>query len=58
MKGIEGIMFKLYKYKPVKVSDDEEKKIVDIEAKNPREFYGLPFSTWSLRILAGYSLKG
>ena len=25
--------------------------------KNPREGYGLPFSTWSLRVLAGYVSK-
>jgi len=25
--------------------------------KNPRENYGLPFSTWSLRVLAGFITK-
>ena len=25
--------------------------------KNPRDYYGLPFSTWSLRVLAGYISK-
>ena len=34
-----------------------EKKIVDMATKNPREGYGLPFSTWSLRVLAGYIPK-
>ena len=34
-----------------------EKKIIDIATKNPREGYGLPFSTWSLRVLAGYISK-
>ncbi len=32
-----------------------EKKIVDIAASaNPRTDYGLGFSTWSLRVLAGF----
>jgi hypothetical protein len=30
-----------------------EKKIVDITSSNPRSF-GLGFSTWSLRVLAGF----
>ena len=30
---------------------------MDIATKNPREGYGLPFSTWSLRVLAGYMSK-
>ena len=34
-----------------------ERQIVDTAAKNPREGHGLPFSTWSLRILAGYISK-
>ena len=34
-----------------------ENKIVDIATKNPRKDYGLPFSTWSLRVLAGYISK-
>jgi hypothetical protein len=34
-----------------------EKQIVDTAAKNPREGCGLPFSTGSLRILAGYISK-
>ncbi len=40
--------------------DDIEKKIVDITSSNPRS-YGLGFSTWSLRVLAGfimYDLNG
>ena len=32
-----------------------EKRIVEIATNNPRDNYGLPFSTWSLRILAGIS---
>ena len=34
-----------------------EKKIVEIATKDPRKDYGLPFSTWSLRVLAGYVFK-
>lgn len=38
------------------ITNDMEKKIVKIAIKNPRE-YGLPFSTWPLRIFAGYVSK-
>ena len=31
-----------------------EKKIADIASANPRTDYGLGFSTWSLRVLAGF----
>ena len=34
-----------------------EKKIVEIATKDPRKDYRLPFSTWSLRVLAGYVSK-
>ncbi len=34
-----------------------EKKIVEIVTKNPRNDYGLPFSTWSLSVLAGFIFK-
>jgi transposase len=53
-QGVEGIASKIHIRKPIKISDDMEKKIVDMATKNPREGYGLPFSTWSLRVLAGY----
>ena len=33
--------------------NDIEKKIVDIGSSNTRS-YGLDFSTWSLRVLAGF----
>ena len=55
--GIDGIASKIHKHKPIKITDDIEKKIVEIATKNPREDYGLPFSTWSLRVLAGYVSK-
>jgi len=56
-QGIEGIVSKKHIHKPIKISDNMEKKIVDIATKNPRMEYGLPFSTWSLRVLAGYVSK-
>ena len=56
-KGIDGIASKIHKHKSIKISDNVEKEIVDIATKNPREGYGLPFSTWSLRVLAGYISK-
>ena len=31
-----------------------EEKIVDIASSNPRTAYELGFSTWSLRVLAGF----
>lgn len=55
--GIEGIVSKIHIHKPVKITTEIEKKIVEIATKNPREGYGLPFSTWSLRVLAGYVSK-
>lgn len=56
-KGIEGIVSKIHKYRSIKVTAETEKKIVEIATKNPRDYYGLPFSTWSLRVLAGYISK-
>ena len=44
-------------HKPIKISDNIEKKIVEIAVKNPRDCYRLSFSTWSLRVLAGYISK-
>ena len=52
-KGIDGIMPKKYSHKQYKFDDNVEKKIIDIALSNPRS-YGLGFSTWSLRILAGF----
>jgi transposase len=56
-KGIDGIVSKIHKHKPIKITDDIERKIVEIATRNPRDGYGLPFSTWSLRLLAGYVSK-
>lgn len=56
-KGLDGIVSKIHEHKSFKITNDIEKKIVEIATKNPRKEYGLPFSTWSLRILAGYVSK-
>jgi transposase len=57
-KGIDGIASRIHKHKPIKMTDDIEKMVVEIATKNPRKDYrGLPFSTWSLRILAGFIFK-
>ena len=53
-KGIDGIISKKHNHKQYKFDNDIEKKIVDIASANPREDYGLGFSTWSLRVLAGF----
>jgi transposase len=53
-KGIVGIISRTHIHKPIKISDNIEKKIVEIAVKNPRDCYHLSFSTWSLRVLAGY----
>jgi len=55
--GVDGIVSRIHKHKPVKITAEIEKKIVEIATKNPRKDYGLPFSTWSLRVLAGYISK-
>ena len=52
-KGIDGIISKKHNHKQYKFDDDIEKKIVDITSSNPRS-YGLGFSTWLLRVLAGF----
>lgn len=57
-KGIEGIISRKHiRNKPGKITVEIEKKIVEIASKNPREDCRLPFSTWSLRVLAGYISK-
>jgi transposase len=55
--GLDGIVSKIHEHKPIKITNDIEKKIVEIITKNPRMDYGLPFSTWSLRVLAGFIFK-
>src|SRR3954454_21637627 len=53
-KGIDGIISKKHSHKQYKFDDVIEKQIVDIASSNPRTVYELGFSTWSLRVLAGF----
>jgi transposase len=53
-KGIDGIMSKKHNHKQHKFTDEIEKQIVQIASASPRTDYGLGFSTWSLRVLAGF----
>ena len=55
--GIDGILSKIHRHKPIKITDDIEKKVVEIAVKNPIDCYHLSFSTRSLRVLAGYISK-
>ena len=52
-KGIDGIVSKKHNHKQHKFNDEIEKKIVDIASSDPRSF-DLGFSTWSLRVIAGF----
>jgi transposase len=52
-KGIDGIVSKKHNHKQHKFDNDIEKQIVETASANPRSF-DLGFSTWSLRILAGF----
>ena len=56
-KGLDGIVSKIHEHKPIKITNDIEKRIVEIVTSNPRTDYELPFSTWSLRVLAGFITK-
>jgi transposase len=56
-KGLDGIVSKIPEHKPIKITNDIEKMIVEIVITNPRTDYGLSFSTWSLRVLAGFITK-
>ena len=53
-KGIEGITSKKHSHKQHKFDNTIEKQIVDIASSHPRTVYGLGFSSWSLRVLAGF----
>ena len=53
-QGIDGIISKKHNHKQYKFDNNTEKKIVDMASSNPRYDYGLGFSTWSLRVLAGF----
>jgi len=58
-KGLDGIVSKIHEHKPIKITNNDiEKRIVEIVTSNPRTDYGgLSFSTWSLRVLAGFITK-
>jgi transposase len=56
-KGVEGIISKIHTHKSIKFTDAIEKQIVEIATRNPRKYYGMSFSTWSLRVLAGFIMK-
>ena len=55
-KGIDGIISKKHNHKHHKFDNNMEEKIVDIASSNPRSF-DLGFSTWSLRVLAGFLMN-
>jgi transposase len=55
-KGIDGIISKKHNHKQHKFDKDIEKQIVDTASSNPRSF-DLEFSTWSLRVLAGFLMN-
>lgn len=42
-QGLDGITSKIHKHKPIKITDDIEKKIVEIVTKNPRKDYDYHF---------------
>jgi len=56
-KGIDGIMLKKHTHKQHKFDNNLEEKIVDIASSNPRDDFDLGFSTWSLRVLAGFIMS-
>ena len=52
-KGIDGIVSKKHVRNVHKITEDIERKIVEISTNDPRKKYKLKFSTWSLGVLAG-----
>jgi transposase len=55
-KGIDGIISRKHIRNAYKITEDIERKIVEIASNDPRT-YRLKFSTWSLRVLAGYIME-
>jgi transposase len=55
-KGIDDIVSRKYVRNAQKITEDIENRIVEIASANPRKL-GLKFSTWSLRVLAGYIME-
>ena len=56
-KGIDGIISRKHIRNTHKITEDIERKIVEIATNDPRRKYRLKFSTWSLRVLAGYIIE-
>ena len=54
--GIDGIVSRKHIRNAHKITDNIERKIVEIASNDPRK-YRLKFSTWSLRVLAGYIME-
>ena len=55
-KGIDAIISRKHIRNAHKITDDIERKIIEIASNDPRK-YKLKFSTWSLRVLAGYIME-
>ena len=55
-KGIDNIISRKHIRNAHKITEDIERKIVEIASNDPRK-YKLKFSTWSLRVLAGYIME-
>ena len=55
-KGIDGILSRKHIRNAYKITDNIERKIVEIASNDPRKDR-LKFSTWSLRVLAGYIME-
>jgi|SRR5437763_10404697 len=54
--GIDGIISRKHNHSAQKITDEIEKQIVCITSSSPGK-YGMRFSTWSLRVLAGYLME-
>ena len=54
--GIDGILSRKHVRNAHKITNDIERRIVEIVSNDPRK-YKLKFSTWSLRVLAGYIME-
>ena len=56
-KGIDGIISRKHVRNAHKITGNIERKIVEIATNDPRRKDKLKFSTWSLRVLAGYIME-
>jgi len=55
-KGIDDIISRKHIRNAHKITEDIERQIVEIASNDPRK-YKLKFTTWSLRVLAGYIME-